>query len=86
MKKLWLMLVEHSDTPGTVPVLFYQAATPSERATKKRAGGVSVPHKKLRVTGEFDLSWACAADAANLKAIQAFDDADTRAAMKGAQS
>jgi len=84
-KKLWLVTVQHVSVPGTIPTLFFQSTEPSDRAIKARFADVAKPNE-LEIDGVFDLSHACEKDEANLKAIQAFDDANTRAAWRTAKS
>lgn len=83
MKNLWFVSVGHEEVPGLVALLFYQTAEPSDRAIKRRAAAEGVKPSELIIDRVFDLSWHCRANPDNLKAIEAFDDANTRAAMKG---
>lgn len=80
-KKLWVAMVQHVSVPGCRAALFYQAKEPSDRAIKARFADVAKP-AELEVDGVYDLSHECAKDPVNLKAIEAFDDANTRAAWR----
>lgn len=82
-KALWIATVEHVSCPGTTIAAFYQRGEPSDRAIKNRftVAGVIKP-SELEITGLFDLSHACRHDPASLKAIEEFDNANTRAAWK----
>src|SRR4051812_39029557 len=82
MKRLWLITVGNHHMPGIIPLLFFQAPEPSDRAIKKRIVGDGIPARDVDIDGIYDLTHACAADPANLKAIEAFDNANTRAMMK----
>lgn len=79
-RKLWIALVQHVAVPGTVPALFYQAGMPSDRAIKRRFS--TIPPREIEITHVLDLSFAAEHDEANRKAIEAFDDAMTRAYWK----
>jgi hypothetical protein len=83
-KKLWLATVQHASVPGTIPALFFQSTEPSNRSIKARFADVAKP-AELVIDGLFDLSHTCSKDAASLKAIEAFDDANTRAAWREAK-
>jgi hypothetical protein len=78
-KRLWIATVEHESVPATQPALFFQAKEPSDRAIKRRFSDVAKP-SQLIVTGVLDLSHAAKIDVRNRKAIEAFDDANTRKA------
>lgn len=80
-KKLWIATVQHVSVPGCRAALFFQTKEPSDRAIKARFADVAKP-AELEVDGVLDLSHECAQDAASLKAIEAFDDANTRAGWR----
>ncbi len=84
-KKLWMATVQHVSVPGCRVALFFQSREPSDRAIKARFSTVAKP-AELEIDGVFDLTHECAQDERSLKAIEAFDDAQTRAAWRKSTS
>lgn len=76
-KKLWLATVEHVSVPGVRSVMFFQAEAPSDRVIKRRLTHDAKP-SALTVTAVLDLSHAAEIDEPSKRAIESYDDANTR--------